>query len=91
MLGEFASGIIGSAVMLTVPAYLVLQPLAAIRLRAGWRVAALAPLLLAIPAVLWSLYALSRQSNLWPLTFILFAPFGTIYLLILLFLSRART
>jgi len=31
---------------------------------------------------------LSHQSNLWPITFILFAPFGTAYLVALLILRR---
>jgi hypothetical protein len=88
MPSDLAMGVIGSLVMLMVPAYLVLQPWAAIRLRGGWRLAALAPLLLAIPTILWSLYALSHESNLWPITFILFAPFGTVYLLVLLILRR---
>jgi hypothetical protein len=34
--------------------------------------------------VLWSPYALSQGSNLWPLVFILFAPLGTLYLAVLL-------
>ena len=82
-------GLLGSIITLTVPAYFLLQPWAAVRLRGGWRIASLAPLLIAIPTALWSLYALSRDSNLWPITFILFAPFGTIYLLMLLLLHRA--
>jgi hypothetical protein len=65
-------------------AYFVLQPVAVVRLKGGWRVAALAPLLLAIPAVIWSLYALSQDSNLWPLVFIFFAPLGTLYLVVVL-------
>ena len=65
----------------------MLQPLAVIRLKGRWRVAALAPLLLAIPAVLWSLCALSQDSNLWPLVFIFFAPLGTLYLAVLLSLA----
>jgi hypothetical protein len=88
MPGDLAMGVIGSLVMLTVPAYLVLQPWAAFRLKGVWKVAALAPLVLAIPTILWSLYALSHGSNLWPITFILFAPFGTTYLVVLLLLRR---
>jgi hypothetical protein len=88
MPSDLAMGVIGSLVMLVVPAYLVLQPWAAIHLSGGWGLAALAPLLLAIPTILWSLYALSHESNLWPITFILFAPFGAIYLVVLLILRR---
>jgi len=36
-----------------------------------------------VPAVVFSLYALSRDSNLWPLTVIFLAPVGFAYLLIL--------
>jgi hypothetical protein len=88
MVSEVLQGIIGLAVMLTVPAYFVLQPWAALKLTGGWRRAALAPLILAIPTILWSLYALSHESNLWPITFILFAPCGTIYLTAVLLLRR---
>jgi hypothetical protein len=77
------SELLGSLVMLSVPAYFVLQPLALVRFERSWRIAAAAPLALAIPAALWSLYALTQESNLWPLVFILFAPLGTLYLLIL--------
>ena len=90
IVGEAVLGVIGSAVMLAVPAYIVLQPWAALRLTGRWRLAALVPLLAAIPTVLWSLYALSDGSNLWPLTFVLFAPFGTIYLLAILLLRRIQ-
>jgi hypothetical protein len=85
---DIALGAIGGLVMLMVPAYLVLQPLALLRLKGGWRIAAAAPLLVAIPTALWSLYALSHESNLWPITFILFSPAGTIYLLALLLARR---
>jgi hypothetical protein len=88
LVSEAVQGVIGSVVMLTVPAYFVLQPWAALKLTGGWRRAALAPLALAIPALLWSLYALSHDSNLWPITFILFAPFGTGYLIVILLLRR---
>ena len=79
--------VLAEAVFLAVPAYFVLQPLAAIRLKGGWKVAALAPLLLAIPAALWSLYALSQGSNVWPLVFIFFTPLGTLYLAALFAIS----
>ncbi|HWD50066.1 MAG TPA: hypothetical protein VG309_09050 [Rhizomicrobium sp.] len=74
-----------------VPAYIVLQQWTLMRFRGGWRIAAMVPLLGAIPTIAWSLYALSRDSNLWPLTFIFFAPLGALYLIILLFVRRTRT
>ncbi len=63
-----------------VPAYFVLQPLALLRLSGRWRTAAAAPLILAIPAAAWCLYAFAQESNLWPLVFVFFAPVGTLYL-----------
>jgi hypothetical protein len=40
--------------------------------------------------LLWCAYAFADQSNLWPVPFLLFAPFGTIYLVILLIVAKAR-
>ena len=82
---------LGSAVMLAAPAYLVLQLLAALRLRGGWRTAALVPLLIAVPLGLWCLAAFADQSNLWPLPFLLFAPLGLLYLAIVLLLHWRQT
>jgi hypothetical protein len=48
----------------------------------------LAPLLLSVPIAGWCLYALSQDSNLWPLPFILFAPLGVLYLVIVLVLRK---
>jgi hypothetical protein len=84
------TGAVGFAVMLAVPAYIVLQPIALAQLRGGWRIASLVPLLLAVPAALWSLLALAQDSNLWPLTFIFVAPIGSGYLAVLLLLHRLR-
>lgn len=80
--------LLGLAMMLAVPAYCVLQLFAAIRLRGGARTAALLPLIPAMPLIVWCAYALADQSNLWPVPFILFAPFGTIYLAIVLLANR---
>ncbi len=79
---------VGSLVMLAAPAYLVLQVWAAVRLAGGWRSAALAPLAVVVPILFWCSYAFADQSNLWPVPFLLFAPFGAIYLTILLLASR---
>jgi len=72
------SPLIGLAAMLSVPGYFVLQPWALMTLERKWRIAVAAPLAFAVPAALWCLYAFSNQSNLWPLVFTLFAPFGTL-------------
>src|SRR5262249_28318821 len=73
--------VVGSTVMFAAPVYLVLQPWIALRLKGGWRTAALVPLILAVPLLAWCAYAFTQESNLWPVPFLLFAPFGTAYLL----------
>lgn len=72
--------ILGLVVMAGVPAYLVVQPATILRWPGGWRLAALAPLLLTAPALCFSLFALYHGSNLWPLTLIFAAALGSIYL-----------
>lgn len=81
----------GLLVMLGVPAYCVLQIWAPMKLSAGWRSAALAPLLLTVPLLIWCSYAFADQSNLWPLPFILFGPFGAAYLALVVVIGRRRT
>jgi hypothetical protein len=79
--------IFGLAIMLATPAYLVLQVACVfVAWHKGWWAAFLAPLVLAVPAAAWCLYALAQDSNLWPLTFILFAPLGCAYLVVVLIL-----
>jgi hypothetical protein len=72
--------LLGLVVMAGVPAYVVAQPMTIARWPGGWRVAALAPLLLTVPALYFSLYALSHGSNLWPLALIFAAALGSTYL-----------
>jgi hypothetical protein len=72
--------ILGLVVMAGVPAYFVVQPATILRWPGGWRLAALAPLLLTAPALCFSLFALYRESNLWPLALIFAAALGSIYL-----------
>ena len=74
---------LGLGIMAGVPLYFVLQAWLVVVWSGRWRVAALAPMIALAPATAFSLYALSRGSNLWPLTVILLAPPGLIYLLIL--------
>jgi hypothetical protein len=79
--------LIGFAIMMGVPVYLGLQLWAGLTIRTGiWRILVLAPLAFAIPVVAWCLYALAQDSNLWPLPFILSAPFGAVYLAAILVL-----
>jgi hypothetical protein len=81
--------LIGLLLVWMVPAYFVLQPVALLRLAGKWRIAAALPLILAIPALAFCLYALAQDSNLWPMVFILFAPLGTLYLAALLVIRWA--
>jgi hypothetical protein len=90
LLADAMMFVLGSVAMLAAPAYFILQPWAAAQLTGGWRKAALLPLIPAIPLLLWCAYAFADQSNLWPVPFLLFAPFGTIYLVILLIVAKAR-
>ncbi len=82
--------VIGSVARLAAPAYFILQAWAGAKLTGGWRRAALLPLLPATPLLLWCAYAFANRSNLWPVPFLLFAPFGTFYLVILLLAAKAR-
>jgi len=86
--GALLESLLGLAFMAGVPASFFLPPWALMRFRGGWHVAALVPLIGAVPTILWSLYALSQDSNLWPLTFIFFAPLGTLYLAIVALLRH---
>lgn len=72
--------VLGMAVILSVPAYFAIQPMSLSQWGGGWRKAALMPLLLTVPAALYSLYALSHGSNLWPITLIFTAAIGSLYL-----------
>lgn len=62
--------------------YIALQGWFGLAWRGGWRGAALLPLLLSVPAFLWSAYAIADNSNLGFLPFVLMAPLGVLYLLI---------
>jgi len=75
-------GIIGLLVMLALPGYFVLQLRMAWRYRGGWLIAALVPLAVIVPLIVYSGVALSDGSNLWPLLLILAAPFAFVYLVV---------
>lgn len=79
--------LIGLVMMLATPAYLILQVACVfVAWREGWGTAFLAPLVLAVPIAVWCLFAYAQESNLWPLGFILFAPLGCVYLIVVLIL-----
>ena len=75
--------LIGLAVMFAIPGYAVLQWQFARRWRGGWRVAALAPLIVMTPLAVHAALAFAAQSNLWPLLLIFASPFACLYLLAL--------
>ena len=83
--------LLGMAVMASVPAYFVIQPMSLAQWRGGWRKAALAPLWLTVPAALFSLFALAQGSNLWPITLIFTAAIGSLYLATLWLAQRLTT
>jgi hypothetical protein len=80
---------LGQLVMLSVPGYFVLQAWFARSWSGRWRMAALVPLAGMVPAVFFSLLALSQGSNLWPLAVIFLAPLGLAYLLVVWALRAA--
>jgi uncharacterized integral membrane protein len=69
--------------------YPILQVLAIRRMRGGWLVLALLPLLVMIPVLFVTFQALSHGSNLWPIILIFVAPALLAYLIILL-VAHAR-
>ena len=83
--------LLGMAVMASVPAYFVVQPMSLAQWHGGWRKAAIAPLLLTVPAALFSLYALGKGSNLWPISLIFTAALGSFYLAALWLARRLLT
>jgi hypothetical protein len=72
--------LIGGTIIQMLPLYIVLQILFVILWRGRWRWAALAPLVIFVPTLAYSIFALTGGSNLWPLTMIFFGPLGTVYL-----------
>src|SRR5690606_14363228 len=68
----------------SVLAYLVLQPLLLWRWRGGWRKLAMLPLVISLPVLLYTLFALAAVSNLWPLVMLFTFPLLCLYLLVVL-------
>lgn len=77
---EVFDWLIGAVLMLGVPGYFVLQFLLGLGYSGGWRLAALAPLVVTLPATAHALLALAAGSNIWPIVVILVAPLGFLYL-----------
>ncbi len=77
-----ANTVLGEAIILLSPLYLILQIWFGLAWRGRWRWVALAPLLGFIPALIYGLLGLVHGSNLWPIVIIFFSPLGCIYLLL---------
>jgi hypothetical protein len=84
-------GIVKELWFLAVPAYFFLQFLTARRYRGGWRIAALAPLIVMVPVVLHAFLGFLGGSNLWPILAILVSPLAFIYLVGLAVVRAIRT
>ncbi len=80
-----------SFMFISVPGYFILQVVAFLTLQGNWRRAALAPLLIMLPAVAHAIFALSAGSNMWPIVVIFAAPLGFLYLLLLSLLRGVRS
>jgi hypothetical protein len=79
---EESDGWLGGTIGACVPLYFVLQIWFAGAWSGRWRVAALAPLVGFLAALVYSLVALAHGSNLWPLPLIFVSPLGVAYLLV---------
>jgi hypothetical protein len=73
----------GGLIMLMLPAYCLLQIVLPLVWKGRWRLAAMLPLALMVPAFVVSLFALAAGSNLWPIWMILLAPLAFLYLAVL--------
>ena len=74
--------LIGEAVALAGPMYLFLQLLMAVRYRGGWRLAALAPLVVMVPLAVHAGVVYATGSAAWPVLLYLAAPPACLYLLL---------
>ena len=74
----------------SVPGYLALQVYMLSRYQGGWRKAALVPLVLMVPLLAYTVFALLAASNLWPLLLIFLTPLAFVYLMGLGLVKRAR-
>ncbi len=73
-------GIVEEIWLVLVPAYFFLQYLTLRRYRGGWRMAALAPLVVMVPVVGHAVLTFLGGSNLWPVLLFLTAPVAFLYL-----------
>lgn len=72
------------------PAYFFVQPMAIKKWKGGWRIAAMAPLLLTLAAIPYSIMGIIQNSNLWPLGAMCVLGLGSAYLLVLWAVKAGR-
>jgi len=60
--------------------YILFQVYTLIHWRKKWRILAIIPLLITVPLLAHSIYALSQGSNIWPILLIFSFPFAGLYL-----------
>ena len=70
-------------IFLCVPGYFLLQLALTLWTSGGWRRATLAPALIMVPILAYTVLAFAAQSNLWPLLMLLSAPLAFLYLVLL--------
>ena len=92
---EWIGGLMIGLGGISIIGYLLLQVLLPWRFSGGWRIAALIPLLAAIPLFGHAICALNAGSNLWPIGLIFLMPVAFLYLVLLLIVrsvwARPRT
>jgi hypothetical protein len=77
------NSLVEGVIMLFLPGYFILQIWFGYAWPGRWRIAALVPLIVFVPPLLYSLFAFSQGSNLWPIVMIFYGPIGFLYLLLL--------
>jgi hypothetical protein len=70
-------------IFLAIPGYFLLQAALTYGTSGGWRKATLAPAVIMVPVLAYTVLAFAAQSNLWPLLLILSAPLACLYLVVL--------
>ena len=70
-------------IFLCVPGYFLLQATLTFWTSGGWRKATLAPAVMMVPILAYTVLAFAAQSNLWPLLRLLSAPLACLYLIVL--------
>lgn len=85
---EFLGGLLIPIGFWSAIAYVPLQIYTGLKWRGGWRILALAPLLIIVPILGYTAYAAARESNLWPIVLIFSAPVATVYFLIIAVIRR---